>query len=36
MSMKTVWDADGAKKAVTSPISLVISAFANTPTRPRT
>jgi len=31
MSMKTVWDADGAKKAVTSPISLVISAFANTP-----
>jgi phosphoribosylformylglycinamidine synthase len=31
MSMKTVWDADGAKKAVTSPISLVISAFATTP-----
>jgi len=31
MSMKTVWDADGEKKAVTSPISLVISAFANTP-----
>jgi phosphoribosylformylglycinamidine synthase len=31
MSMKTVWDADGGKKAVTSPISLVISAFANTP-----
>jgi len=31
MSMKTVWDADGEKKAVTSPISLVISAFATTP-----
>ncbi len=31
MSMKTVWQADGEKKAVTSPISLVISAFANTP-----
>ncbi|WP_020184045.1 phosphoribosylformylglycinamidine synthase [Methylotenera sp. 1P/1] len=30
MSMKTVWEEDGAKKAVTSPISLVISAFANT------
>jgi phosphoribosylformylglycinamidine synthase len=31
MSMKTVWDAAGEKKAVTSPISLVISAFATTP-----
>ena len=31
MSMKTVWDADGEKKSVISPISLVISAFANTP-----
>jgi phosphoribosylformylglycinamidine synthase len=31
MSMKTVWEADDEKKAVTSPISLVISAFANTP-----
>jgi phosphoribosylformylglycinamidine synthase len=31
MSMKTVWQADGEKKAVTSPISLVISAFSNTP-----
>lgn len=31
MSMKTVWDTDGEKKAVTSPISLLISAFANTP-----
>ena len=30
MSMKTVWQADGENKAVTSPISLVISAFANT------
>ncbi|HAF01201.1 MAG TPA: phosphoribosylformylglycinamidine synthase [Methylophilaceae bacterium] len=31
MSMKTVWEDGGEKKAVTSPISLVISAFANTP-----
>jgi phosphoribosylformylglycinamidine synthase len=31
MSMKTVWEADGEKKSVTSPISLVISAFATTP-----
>ncbi len=31
MSMKTVWQADGAKKSVTSPISLVVSAFATTP-----
>jgi phosphoribosylformylglycinamidine synthase len=31
MSMKTVWDAGGEKKAVTSPVSLVISAFATTP-----
>jgi phosphoribosylformylglycinamidine synthase len=31
MSMKTVWEADGGKKAVVSPISLVISAFARTP-----
>ncbi|MBI1284936.1 MAG: phosphoribosylformylglycinamidine synthase [Thiobacillus sp.] len=31
MSMKTVWDAEGAKKAVISPISLVVSAFATTP-----
>lgn len=30
MSMKTVWEDDGTKKSVTSPISLVISAFANT------
>lgn len=30
MSMKTVWEDNGTKKAVTSPISLVISAFANT------
>src|SRR5512143_2462523 len=31
MSMKTVWQEGGEKKAVTSPISLVISAFATTP-----
>ena len=31
MSMKTVWDDDGQAKAVTSPISLVVTAFANTP-----
>jgi len=30
MSMKTVWEEDGQEKAVTSPISLVITAFANT------
>jgi phosphoribosylformylglycinamidine synthase len=30
MSMKTVWEDNGSKKAVTSPISLVITAFANT------
>jgi phosphoribosylformylglycinamidine synthase len=31
MSMKTVWNDDGQDKAVTSPISLVVTAFANTP-----
>ncbi|MDO9466693.1 MAG: phosphoribosylformylglycinamidine synthase, partial [Thiobacillus sp.] len=31
MSMKTVWQDGGEKKSVTSPISLVISAFATTP-----
>ncbi len=31
MSMKTVWNDDGKDKAVTSPISLVVTAFANTP-----
>ncbi|OHE60381.1 MAG: phosphoribosylformylglycinamidine synthase, partial [Thiobacillus sp. GWE1_62_9] len=31
MSMKTVWHDGGENKAVTSPISLVISAFATTP-----
>lgn len=31
MSMKTVWEEKGQKKAVTSPISLVVSAFAPTP-----
>lgn len=30
MSMKTVWEDAGNKKAVTSPISLVVTAFANT------
>ncbi|HEY3326489.1 MAG TPA: phosphoribosylformylglycinamidine synthase [Novimethylophilus sp.] len=28
MSMKTVWDENGDKKAVTAPISLVVTAFA--------
>ncbi|MCE9666525.1 phosphoribosylformylglycinamidine synthase [Myxococcus stipitatus] len=28
MSMRTVWQQDGARKAVTSPVSLIISAFA--------
>ncbi|ROH88446.1 phosphoribosylformylglycinamidine synthase [Pseudomethylobacillus aquaticus] len=28
MSMKTVWEQDGEKKAVTAPISLVVTAFA--------
>jgi phosphoribosylformylglycinamidine synthase len=31
MSMKTVWNDNGQDKAVTSPISLVVTAFANTP-----
>ena len=31
MSMKTVWEENGEKKAVTAPISLVITAFAPTP-----
>jgi phosphoribosylformylglycinamidine synthase len=31
MSMKTVWEEGDTKKAVTSPISLVVTAFANTP-----
>ena len=31
MSMKTVWNEDGKNKAVTSPISLVVTAFATTP-----
>ncbi|MGJ8620253.1 MAG: phosphoribosylformylglycinamidine synthase [Methylophilaceae bacterium] len=30
MSMKTVWEESDEKKAVTSPISLVVTAFANT------
>jgi len=28
MSMKTVWDEDGEQKSVTSPLSLIITAFA--------
>ncbi|HWU83058.1 MAG TPA: phosphoribosylformylglycinamidine synthase, partial [Methylophilaceae bacterium] len=31
MSMKTVWEEGGEKKAVTAPISLVVTAFAPTP-----
>lgn len=31
MSMKTVWNDDGTSKAVTSPISLVVTAFSATP-----
>jgi phosphoribosylformylglycinamidine synthase len=31
MSMKTVWQENGQDKAVTSPISLVVTAFAATP-----
>jgi phosphoribosylformylglycinamidine synthase len=31
MSMKTVWNDAGENKAVTSPISLVVTAFATTP-----
>ena len=31
MSMKTIWHDDGENKAVTSPISLVVTAFAATP-----
>ena len=31
MSMKTVWDEGSEKKAVTAPISLVVTAFAATP-----
>ena len=30
MSMKTIWNEDGESKAVTAPISLVVTAFANT------
>jgi phosphoribosylformylglycinamidine synthase len=31
MSMRTVWDADGAKQSVTSPLSLIVSGFARVP-----
>ena len=30
MSMKTIWNEEGESKAVTAPISLVVTAFANT------
>ncbi len=30
MSMRMVWEEDGAKKSVTAPLSLVVSAFAKT------
>jgi len=36
MSMKTVWDENGEKKAVTAPISLVVTAFAPTADARRT
>lgn len=36
MSMKTVWDEEGRKKAVTAPISLVVTAFAPAPDARRT
>ena len=31
LSMRTVWEADGAQKSVTAPLSLIISAFAPSP-----
>ncbi len=31
MSMRTVWDADGEKRSVTSPLSLIVSGFARVP-----
>ena len=36
MSMKTVWNDNGENKAVTSPISLVVTAFATTPDASKT
>lgn len=36
MSMKTVWEDGGDKKAVTSPLSLIISSFAPTPDATKT
>ncbi|WP_374336692.1 phosphoribosylformylglycinamidine synthase [Leeia sp.] len=36
LSMKTVWQQDGKTKTVTSPLSLIISAFAPTPDVART
>ncbi|MFT5681678.1 MAG: phosphoribosylformylglycinamidine synthase [Myxococcota bacterium] len=31
MSMRAVWQADGAEKRVTAPLSLIVTAFANVP-----
>src|SRR5205814_10425682 len=31
MSMRTAWEDDGAKKSVTAPLSLIVSAFAPIP-----
>ncbi|MDP2197609.1 MAG: phosphoribosylformylglycinamidine synthase [Sulfurimicrobium sp.] len=36
MSMKSVWEEGGIKKSVTSPLSLIITAFAPTPDARRT
>ncbi|TCJ15025.1 phosphoribosylformylglycinamidine synthase [Parasulfuritortus cantonensis] len=36
MSMRTTWEDDGVKKAVVSPLSLIVSAFAPTPDARRT
>ncbi|NTV96096.1 MAG: phosphoribosylformylglycinamidine synthase, partial [Thiobacillus sp.] len=36
MSMRTTWEDDGVKKAVVSPLSLIVTAFAPTPDARRT
>jgi phosphoribosylformylglycinamidine synthase len=36
MSMRTTWDDDGVAKAVTAPVSLIVSAFAPVPDARRT
>ncbi|QQS54501.1 MAG: phosphoribosylformylglycinamidine synthase [Candidatus Competibacteraceae bacterium] len=36
LSMKTVWDADGERKSVVGPLSLIVSAFAPVPDLRRT